>query len=67
MRYEEGKEAELFTLVLAGTVEESWFVNSNAGKSYIEITVSELDDILNGKSSNNIEQVGKETDELFRL
>ena len=48
-------------------MEENWYSTSNVGKEYIEITERELDDILDGKTSNNIIQEGKETDLLFRL
>ena len=67
IRYEEGKEAEIFTLVLKGTNEEAWFNTSSEGKSYIEITESELDDILSGKKSENIERIAKDDGIMFRL
>lgn len=67
IRYEEGKEAEIFTLVIAGTNEENWYSTSTAGKSYIEITEAELYEILAGKETANAEQEGKETDLLFRF
>lgn len=67
IRYEEGKEAEIYTLVIANTVEENWFLNSNTGKSYMEITEAELDDILNYKPIDNSVREGKEIDVLFRL
>ena len=67
IRYEEGKEAEIFTLVIKGTSEEGWYNTSSAGKNYIEISVSELDDILSGKETNYPEQVAKESDLLFRM
>lgn len=67
IRYEEGKEAEIFTLVIKGTMEEAWYNTSTAGKNYIEINEIELLDILNGKTSENIIQEGKETDQLFRF
>ena len=67
IRYEEGKEAEIFTLVIKGTNEEGWYTTSTAGKNYIEITEEELDDILLGKESENIEQEGKEVGRLFRF
>lgn len=67
IRYEEGKEAEIFTLVIKGTMEEGWYNNSTAGKNYIEITESELDEILLGKESENIEKVGKEVGMMFRF
>lgn len=67
IRYEEGKEAELFTLVIKGTMEEAWYNTSTAGKNYIEISEAELLDILNGETSDNIVQEGKEMDILFRF
>lgn len=67
IRYEEGKETEIFTLVIAGTNEENWYNNSTAGKNYIEITESELDGILDGINTDNIEKVGEQTELLFRL
>ena len=67
IRYEEGKEAEIFTLVIKGTNEEGWYNTSTAGKSYIEITESELDEILLGKESENIVQEGKEMGQMFRF
>ena len=67
IRKEEGKVAEIFTLVIKGTMEENWHSTSNVGTSYIEITERELDDILGGEQSTNKEQEGKEMDLLFRL
>ena len=67
IRYEEGKEAEIFTFVIKGTMEEGWYENSTAGKNYIEITEDELDEILLGKESENLEKEGKEVGQMFRL
>ncbi len=67
IRYEEGKEAEIFTLVIAGTNEENWYNSSTIGKSYIEITENELDDVLNNIDIDNKEQIGVESQLLFRL
>ena len=67
IRYEDGKEAEVFTLVIKGTMEEGWYSTSTAGKNYIEITEEELDDILLGEKSENIEKEGKEVGQMFRL
>ena len=67
IRYEEGKNAEIFTLVLKGTMEENWFQTSSSGKSYIEITEDELNDILDNKKSENIVKEAKEMDQLFRF
>jgi len=67
VRYEEGKEAEIFTLILAGTNEEYWFNNSTAGKSYIEITEKELDDILGYKPNDFVAQIATTQQLAFRL
>lgn len=67
IRYEEGKEAEIFTLVIKGTNEEAWYNTSTAGKNYIEITEIELEDILAGKPTENIVQEAKESNLIFRL
>lgn len=67
IRYEEGKEAEIFTLVLANTNEEHWFNTSNEGKSYIEVTEKELEDVLNYKDINAQEQEAEASPLLFRL
>lgn len=67
IRYEPGKDAEVFTLVIKGTNEEGWYQTSTAGKEYIEITESELDEILSGKESENLVQEAHEVDQLFRF
>lgn len=68
IRYQEGKEAEIFTLVIRGTNEESWYNTSTAGKNYIEIDVQELDEILYGERVDKfIEKEAKESDLIFRL
>jgi len=67
IRYEEGKEAEIFTLILAGTNEEYWFNNSTAGKSYIEISEKELDDILGYKPNDFVPQIATTQQLAFRL
>lgn len=67
IRYEDGKEAEIFTLVIKGTNEEAWYETSTAGKSYIELTLSELDEILSLKEIDNPEIEAKEMDLLFRI
>lgn len=67
IRYEEGKESEIFTLVIKNTNEESWYNTSTAGKSYIEITEAELYELLDGKITNNPEITAEESPLLFRL
>lgn len=46
IRKEENKKAEIFTLVLKGTVEEKWFAKSEETMDFIEINESELDIVL---------------------
>ena len=48
-------------------MEEHWFNTSTSGKEYIEITESELDEILKGCESENIVHEAKESDLIFRL
>ena len=48
IRFEEGKTAELFTLILRDTQEWKWFQNSNISDTIV-IDEYQLDDILNGK------------------
>ena len=48
VRYEEGKVAEIFTLVLRGTQETTWFSNSNTSK-VITINEEQLNQVLNGE------------------
>lgn len=67
IRYEENKEAEIFTLVIKGTNEESWFNTSTSGKSYIEISEEELLDVLDNKRITNIEKEAVASDALFRF
>ena len=66
IRYEDNKKAEIFTLVIKGTMEEGWYQTSTAGQNYIEITEQELDEILDFKKSENIVQEAIAVDELFR-
>lgn len=47
VRKEGNKIAEMFTIVLQGTQDETWFNNANQGQSYIDINEKELDDVLN--------------------
>ena len=48
-RFEEGKEAELFTIVLKGTQEYTWAMNSATSK-YITINEEQLEKVLSGES-----------------
>lgn len=49
IRQEEGKQAEMFYLVLDNTVEVKWFTESHKGQSYITIDEDGLNDVLEGK------------------
>lgn len=49
IRQQEGKEAEVYTLVLKGTVEETWYRNCTPEYSYIQISENSLLDVLTGK------------------
>lgn len=52
VRFEEGKEAEVFTLVLKGCQDNKWYAKSSEGMPYIELTESELDKVLNKEELN---------------
>ena len=49
-RFEEGKEAEIFTILIKGTQEVNWHANASAGSHYQTINEQQLDDILSGKT-----------------
>ena len=64
-RFEAGKQAEIFTLVIRGTQEQKWFNNSNT----TDVTVlneQQLDEILSGK---NVETRKRDViaDTMFRF
>lgn len=46
LRVEPGKQAEIFTLIIKGTVEEKWLANSMSS-SYIVINEQQLEKVLN--------------------
>ena len=48
VRMEEGKVAEIFTLIIAGTQEVKWFANSKTA-SVITINEAQLDQVLAGE------------------
>jgi len=48
-------------------MEEGWYQTSTAGKNYIEITETELDEILAGKESENLVHEAKEVGMMFRF
>lgn len=49
VRAEEGKIAEVFTLVMKDTIENTWFNNAAKGQSFITIDEKQLNDILENK------------------
>lgn len=67
LRFEQNKEAELFTLVIRGTMENSWFNTSTSGNSYIELNEEELNYVLTGNKPEKIEKIAKSDGLLFRL
>ena len=66
IRYEENKEAEVFTLVIRGTVENSWFNTSSSGNEYIEINEFELMDVLNYENKDYFTRIAESDQPLFR-
>ena len=50
IRFEQGKTAEIFNIVLNRTQETKWFYDSHKGDSFITIDESELDKVLQGKN-----------------
>lgn len=61
IRFEPGKTAEIFTLVLKGTVEEKWYSKSGESLEYIEINEQELDSVLQGIPLKNKRKILQET------
>lgn len=50
LRYEEGKEAMLFILVIRNTVEDSWFNKAISNLQYETLDEEQLDNMLNGRA-----------------
>lgn len=65
IRQKEGKVAEVFTLVLKGTVEEEWFRKSTSTGRYIPISEENLIDVLQGRPCNPKKK--KQTKMMFRF
>lgn len=65
IRQKEGKVAEVFTLVLKGTVEEEWFRKSTSTGKYIPISEENLIDVLQGRPFNPKKK--KQTKMMFRF
>lgn len=57
-RFEDGKEAELFTLLIKGTQEITWFNNASKGSKIITLAENELTNVLLG---NEIETRQRES------
>nr|DAU59437.1 MAG TPA: Histone H3.2, Histone H4, Histone, Chromatin, Nucleosome, DNA, SNF2h [Crassvirales sp.] len=49
IRFEEGKEAEMFNIVINNTAEVTWFKNSHKNSNYITIDEQNLKKILNNE------------------
>lgn len=49
IRLEKGKVAEFFTLVVRGSIEQTWYSNANRNQSYITINEKQLDIVLNNR------------------
>lgn len=67
IRREEGKQAEIFTLVIKGTVENEWFKKANEGNDYIEIDERELDLVLDNKLNKEAKKQDKVNNDLLRI
>lgn len=65
IRRMEGKVAEVFTLVLKGTVEEAWFQKATGEEKYIPIGEDTLLDVLKGNEFTPKKKV--ETKLIFRM
>lgn len=52
IRFEEGKEAEMFNIVINNTAEVAWFKNSHKNTNYITIDEQNLKKILNSEEYN---------------
>lgn len=48
-RFEEGKQAEMFYLIINNTVESEWFKKANSNQNYITIDEEGLEDVLAGR------------------
>lgn len=49
IRWEEGKQAEIFNLIIKNSVEQEWFKNSHKHDPYITIDEEGLEDVLAGR------------------
>lgn len=65
IRHKENKAAEIFYLVLKGTVEHKWFTECIGNSEYITISEDELINVLEGREY--IKKKNKETSMTFRF
>lgn len=65
IRFEKGKTAEIFNIVLNRTQETKWFYDSHKGDSFITIDESELDKVLQGKDFTPGEKIVPKFDFRF--
>lgn len=49
IRFEEGKQAEIFNLIIKDSVEQEWFKKSHQNSSYITIDEQGLEEVLAGR------------------
>lgn len=59
IRYSPDKEAEIFNLIIKGTVEEEWFRRSHGEKPFITIYEDQLESLLKGEqiATRDIEEI----------
>ena len=65
IRKEEGKQAEAFSLIIKGTLEDNWFKKSSKDLSSIQIDEEELLKVLKGENLDKKEKVQEEVQYLF--
>ena len=65
IRFEKGKTAEIFNIVLNRTQETKWFYDSHKRDSFITIDESELDKVLQGKDFTPGEKIVPKFDFRF--
>ena len=65
IRFVEGKQAEVFNIVINDTQELKWFKDSHKTSSYISIDENGLDKVLRGEQPDPIKQKPREL--MFRF
>lgn len=65
IRAEVGKTAEIFSLVIKGTMEESWFKSSAQNTTFIDLNEPELMSVLNNIPMKKEKKMQKEEQYLF--